>query len=100
MSLILLFLSLKGDTFRIKREDGGAPGIQPVQPFGPEAKAFISKLLLGWTILLETELSVRDEDGRILAFAYYENTMVSQFKYDSARWSQLKLVFCCFAMEL
>ncbi|WP_340022283.1 thermonuclease family protein [Paenibacillus sp. FSL K6-1096] len=80
---------IDGDTFQIKVEDGGAieevklnlidaPGIQPVQPFGPEAKAFISKLLLGKTIILETDLSVRDEDGRILAFAYYENNIVNQ----------------------
>lgn len=80
---------IDGDTFRIKVEGGGAseevklnlidaPEIQPGQPFGPEAKAFISKLLLGKTILLETDMSVRDEYGRILAFVYYENTMVNQ----------------------
>jgi micrococcal nuclease len=46
---------------------------KPVQPYGPEASAFIKQLLDGKKVRLELGISERDKYGRLLAYVYTEN---------------------------
>ena len=46
---------------------------QPVQPFGPEASAFTTRLLGNRQVWLELDAQQRDQYGRILAYVYYED---------------------------
>ncbi|MFD1907245.1 thermonuclease family protein [Paenibacillus rhizoplanae] len=54
------------------------PETKPVQPFGPEASAFTTKLLMDNTVRLEFDVSERDQYGRILAYAYVDDKMVNE----------------------
>lgn len=51
---------------------------KPVQPFGPEASKFTTKLLTDKTVKLEFDVSERDKYGRILAYAYVDDKMVNE----------------------
>lgn len=76
-----------GDTFTVKLDGKfekvrliliDTPEIKPVQPFGPEASAFTTKLLMDNTVRLEFDVSERDQYGRILAYAYVDDKMVNE----------------------
>jgi micrococcal nuclease len=43
---------------------------KPVQPYGPEASAFVKNLIEGKKVRLELDVSERDKYGRILAYVY------------------------------
>lgn len=51
---------------------------KPVQPFGPEASEFTTKLLKEKTVKLEFDVSERDQYGRILAYAYLGDRMINE----------------------
>jgi micrococcal nuclease len=46
---------------------------KPVQPFGPEASAFVKELLEGEKVKVELGISERDKYGRLLAYVYTES---------------------------
>jgi micrococcal nuclease len=52
---------------------------KPIQPFGPEASAFVKQLLSEKRVLLELGISERDKYGRLLAYVYTaEGEMVNK----------------------
>lgn len=76
-----------GDTFTVQLDGKSekvrlilidTPETKPVQPFGPEASAFTTKLLKDHTVRLEFDVSERDQYGRILAYAYVDDKMVNE----------------------
>lgn len=81
-----------GDTFTVKLKDGSSEKVRlllidtpetkhptkPIQPFGPEASAYTTKILTGQSIKLEFDISERDQYGRILAYAYLGDKMVNE----------------------
>lgn len=76
-----------GDTFTVKLDGKSekvrlilidTPETKPVQPFGPEASAFTTKLLRDNTVRLEFDVSERDQYGRLLAYAYIDDKMVNE----------------------
>jgi micrococcal nuclease len=46
---------------------------KPVQPFGPEASAFVKELLEDKKVKVELGISERDKYGRLLAYVYTES---------------------------
>lgn len=50
----------------------------PVQPFGPEAAAFTSKMVGGKAVLLEFDKERRDRHGRILAYVYADDLFLNE----------------------
>jgi endonuclease YncB( thermonuclease family) len=81
-----------GDTFKVKFGDGSVDKVRlllidtpetkrantPVQPFGPEASDYLTELLTGQKVKLETDVSERDQYGRILAYVYLGEEMVNE----------------------
>ncbi|WP_052410086.1 thermonuclease family protein [Paenibacillus durus] len=81
-----------GDTFTVKLKNGSKEKVRlilvdtpetkhpdkPVQPFGPEASTFTTKLLTGKTVKLELDVSERDKYGRLFAYAYLGDRMVNE----------------------
>jgi len=52
---------------------------KPVQPFGPEASAFVKSLLpRGTKVELELDVRERDKYGRLLAYVWLGKTMVNE----------------------
>lgn len=51
---------------------------KPVQPFGPEASAFVEEMLEGETVELEKDVSERDRYGRLLAYVYIDGESVQK----------------------
>jgi micrococcal nuclease len=45
----------------------------PVQPFGPEATAFVREVTTGQTVVLEADITDRDRYGRLLRHVYLED---------------------------
>ncbi|WNS45827.1 thermonuclease family protein [Paenibacillus sp. MMS20-IR301] len=81
-----------GDTFKVRSEDGSVEKVRlllidtpetkrantSVQPFGPEASDYLTELLTGQTVQLESDMSERDQYGRILAYVYLGDKMVNE----------------------
>ncbi|QQZ64497.1 thermonuclease family protein (plasmid) [Paenibacillus sonchi] len=81
-----------GDTFTVKMPDGKKEKIRlllvdtpetkhpdkPVQPFGPEASAYTTKILKGQTVELEFDVAQRDKYGRLLAYVYIGDKMLNE----------------------
>jgi micrococcal nuclease len=75
-----------GDTIRVDRGDGGSERLryvgidtpetvhpdQPVQPWGPEASAANEQLVAGRAVLLERDVSDRDQYDRLLRYVWVD----------------------------
>ena len=72
---------IDGDTFMLSNGEKvrllgiNAPEID--EPFGKEAKDFLSKMVEGKKVYLENDFELRDEFGRVLAFVFVEDKNVN-----------------------
>ena len=72
---------IDGDTMELSNGEKvrllgiNAPEIK--EPFGEEAREFLSKMVKGKKVYLERDLRLRDEFGRLLAFVFVDNKNIN-----------------------
>ena len=50
---------------------------RPVEPYGPDATRFNERLVSGQPVRLETDVSLRDAYGRLLAYVWVGDTLIN-----------------------
>lgn len=63
-----------------------------VEPYGPEASAYTTKLLEGKSVRLEFDVEQRDNYGRLLAYVYLEDGTFANEKLISDGYAQVMTV--------
>lgn len=66
------------------------PG-EAVQPYGPEAAAYLTELLAGREVYLELDLTPYDRYERLLAYVYYPDAGGEWVTEDGRRYAQVNL---------